>query len=68
MTQHKKFHNHDVKSVWNWVRSTDWLMEKLHCFSYCPRMTDKRQKATKNVNAMQKKQNSQYWWNIIILL
>ena len=29
-----------------------WLMEKLHCLSYCLQMADKRQKATKNVNAM----------------
>jgi len=34
-----------VKSVWNPVRCADWSTEKLHCFSYCLRMTDK-------VNAM----------------
>ena len=36
----KKFHNNNVKSVWNRVRSADWSMEKLHCFSYCLRFTD----------------------------
>ena len=37
------------KSVWNPVRSAGWSTEKLHCFSYCLRLTvltDKRQKAT----------------------
>ena len=48
----KKIHNDDVKSVWNQVRSADWSMENLHCLSYCLWMTDKIQKATKNVNAM----------------
>ena len=46
-TQQQKFHNDDVKSVQNPVRSADWSTEQLHCFSYCLRMTDKRQKATK---------------------
>ena len=35
------------KSVRNPVRSADWSMEQLHSFSYCLRMTDKGQKATK---------------------
>ena len=43
----QKFHADDVKSVRNPVRSAVWSTEKLHCFSYCLRMTDKRQKATK---------------------
>ena len=65
----KKFHNDDVKSVWNQVRSTDCSMEKLHCLSYCLWMTDKIQKATKNVNAMNiNKTVNKYLWNIIILL
>jgi len=42
----QKFHTDDVKSVRNPVRSADWSTEQLHCFSYCLRMTDKRQKAT----------------------
>ena len=46
-TQRQKFHTDDVKSVRNPVRSTDWSTEQLHCFGYCLRMTDKRQKATK---------------------
>ena len=46
-TQQQKFHTDDVKSVRNPVRSADWSTEYLHCFSYCLRMTDKRQKATK---------------------
>ena len=46
-TQRQKFHTDDVKSVQNLVRSADWSTEQLHCFSYCLRMTDKRQKATK---------------------
>ena len=46
-TQRQKFHTDDVKYVRNLVRSPDWLKEQLHCFSYCLRMTDKRQKATK---------------------
>ena len=25
----KKFHNDDIKSVWNRVRSADWSLEKL---------------------------------------
>ena len=47
-TQRQKFHTDDVKSVRNPVRSADWSTEWLHCFSYCLRMTDKRQKATKD--------------------
>ena len=43
----QKFHADEVKSVRNQVRSADWSTEKLHCLSYCLRMTDKRQKATK---------------------
>ena len=46
-THRQKFHTDDVKSVRNTVRSADWSTEWLHCFSYCLRMTDKRQKATK---------------------
>ena len=46
-TQRQKFHTDDVKSVRNPVRSADWSTERLHCLSYCSRMTDKRQKATK---------------------
>jgi len=46
-TQQQKFHTDDVKSVRSPVRSADWSTEQLHCFSYCIRMTDKRQKATK---------------------
>ena len=46
-TQRQKFHTDDVKSVQNLVRSADWSTEQLHCFSYCLRMTDKRQKAKK---------------------
>ena len=46
-TQQQKFHTDDVKSVRNPVRRADWSTEQLHCFSYCLRMTDKRQKATK---------------------
>ena len=46
-TQRQKFHTDDVKSVRNPVRSVDWSTEQLHCFSYCLRITDKRQKATK---------------------
>ena len=46
-TQRQKFHSGDVKSVRNPVRSADWSTEYLHCFSFCLRMTDKRQKATK---------------------
>ena len=46
-TQRQKFHTDDVKSVRNPVRSADWATEYLHCLSYCLRMTDKRQKATK---------------------
>ena len=37
----------DVKSVRNPVRSAKWWTEQFHCFSFCLRMTDKRQKATK---------------------
>ena len=43
-TQRQKFH---TESVRNPVRSADWSTEQLYCFSYCLRMTDKRQKATK---------------------
>ena len=65
----KKFHNDDVKSVWNQVRSTDCSMEKLHCLSYCLWMKDKIQKATtEECKRHEYKQNSQYLWNIIILL
>ena len=46
-TQRQKFHTDDVKSVRNPVRSADWSADQLHCFSYCLRMTDKRQNATK---------------------
>ena len=46
-THRQKFHTDDVKSVRNTVISADWTTEQLHCFSYCLRMTDKRQKATK---------------------
>ena len=46
-TRQQKFHTDDVKSVRNPVRGADWSMEQLHCFSYCLRMTGKRQKATK---------------------
>ena len=42
-TQQQKFHTDDR----NPVRSADWWTEQLHCFSYCLRMTDRRQKATK---------------------
>ena len=45
--QGQKFHTDDVKSVRNPVRSADWSTEQLYCFSYCLRMSDKRQKATK---------------------
>ena len=65
----KKFHNDDVKSVWNQVRSADWSMEKLHCLSYCLWMTDKiNTKGHKECQCHEYKQNSQYLWNIIILL
>ena len=37
----------DVKSVRNPVRSAKWWTEQFHCFSFCLRMTDKRQKAAK---------------------
>ena len=46
-TQPQKFHNDDVKSVRNPVINADWTTEYLLCFSYCLRMTDKRQKAKK---------------------
>ena len=46
-TQRQKYHTDDVKSVRNPVRTTDWSTEYLHCFSFCLRMTDKRQKAMK---------------------
>ena len=58
-TQRQKFHTDDVKSVRNPVRSADWSTEQLHCFSYCLRMTDKRQRATKI-----KCKHAQYLWNI----
>ena len=45
--QRQKFHTDDAKSVRNLVRSADWTTEQLHCCSYCLRMRDKRQKATK---------------------
>ena len=45
--QRQKFHTDDVKYLRNLVRSPDWSKEWLHCFSYCLRMTDKRQKPTK---------------------
>ena len=46
-TQGQKFHTDDIKSVRNSVRSADLSTEQFHCFSYCSRMTDKRQNATK---------------------
>ena len=46
-TQRQKSYTDDVKSVRNPVISADWSTEQLHCFSYCLRMTDKRQKSTK---------------------
>ena len=46
-TQRQKFHTDDAKCVRNPVRSTNWLTEQFHCFSYCLQMTDKRQKAAK---------------------
>ena len=46
-TQQQKFHTDDAKSVRNPVRSANWSTEQFHCFSYCLRMTDKRQKAAK---------------------
>ena len=46
-TRRQIFHTDDVKSVRNPVRGADWSTESLHCFSYCLRMTDKKQKATK---------------------
>ena len=46
-TQQQKFHTDDAKSVRNSVKSANWSTEQFHCFSYCLRMTDKRQKATK---------------------
>ena len=65
----KKFHNDDVKSVWNQVRSTDCSMEKLHCLSYCFWITDNNNtKGHKECKRHEYKQNSQYLWNIIILL
>ena len=44
--QQQKLHADDLKSVWNLVRSSDWSMQQLRCFSYCLRMTDKRQMVT----------------------
>ena len=46
-TQRQKFHTDDAKSVRNPVRSANWSTDYFHCFSYCLRMTDKRQKAAK---------------------
>ena len=44
-------------------------MEKLHCLSYCLWMTDKiNTKGHKECQRHEYKQNSQYLWNIIILL
>ena len=47
MTQRQKFHTDDAKSVQNLVRRANWSKEECHCFNYCLRMTDKRQKAAK---------------------
>ena len=47
-TQRQKFHTDDIKSLRNPVKSFDWLMEQLHCFSYCLRMTDKRPHAKRS--------------------
>ena len=49
-TQRQKFHTDDTESVRNPVRSADWSTEKLHCFSNCLQMTDKRPQRS-NVNA-----------------
>ena len=46
-TQRQKFNTDDAKSVRNPVRSANWSTEQFHCFSYCLRMTDKRQKTAK---------------------
>ena len=46
-TQRQKFRTDDVMYVQNPVRSPDWLTEYLHCLSYCLRMINKSQKATK---------------------
>ena len=46
-TQRQKFHTDDAKSVRNPVISANWSTEQFHCFSYCLRKTDKRQKAAK---------------------
>ena len=52
-TQQQKFHTDDVKSVQNLAISAHWTTEKLHCFSYCLQMTNKRQRLQRsNVNAM----------------
>ena len=55
----------DVKSVRNPVRRADWSTEQLHCFSYCLRMTDKRQKATKIKCKLEESQNSQYLCHMV---
>ena len=64
--QPQKFYIDDVKSVRNLVRSSDWLTQQLHCFSYCLQMTDKRQKATKVKCKCDESTNSQYSWNIFL--
>ena len=64
--QRHKFYIDDVKSVRNLVRSSDWLTQQLHCFSYCLQMTDKRQKATKVKCKCDESTNSQYSWNIFL--
>ena len=66
-TQRQKFHTDDAKSVRNLVRSANWSTEQFHCFSYCLRMTDKRQKAAKVKckHDESREQNSQYLWNIV---
>ena len=46
-TQRQKLHTDDAKSVRNPVTSANWSTEWFHCLSYCLRMTDKRQKASK---------------------
>ena len=47
VTLRQKFHTDDAKSVRKPVRSVNWSTEQFRCFSYCLRMTDKRQKAAK---------------------
>ena len=47
-THRQKFHTDDAKSVQNPVRSAKLVSGVVfHCFSYCLRMTDKSQKASK---------------------